>query len=58
MFAFDLKQVARRFQLGFYAGWEKGVAEFLGGDSNTTGVSERISDLGSEGIHSDVTFNV
>ncbi|XP_024189265.1 uncharacterized protein LOC112193374 isoform X1 [Rosa chinensis] len=42
-------EVARRFQLGFYAGWEKGVAEFLGGDSNTTGVSERISDLGSEG---------
>ncbi|XP_050380715.1 uncharacterized protein LOC126797965 isoform X2 [Argentina anserina] len=43
------EEIAKRFQLGFYPGWEKGVAEFLGGDSNTAGVSVRISDSGSQG---------
>ncbi|KAL6145968.1 hypothetical protein ACLB2K_056651 [Fragaria x ananassa] len=42
-------EIAKRFQLGFYPGWEKGVAEFLAGDCNTTVVSGRISDSGSEG---------
>ncbi|KAL6145154.1 hypothetical protein ACLB2K_055842 [Fragaria x ananassa] len=42
-------EVAMHFQLGFYTGWEKGVAELLEQDFDTTGVSGRISDSGSEG---------
>lgn len=53
MFTFYLEQIPKRFLFGFPASWERCVAEFLGGDSNTPAVSGRISDSDKFAAHSE-----